>query len=333
MNELAAEITTPSLIANAPFVVAIIATYHRKRELADLLALLSETPGVRAVVVVDNAADPEVRELVRSALLRAEYVAMESNRGIGPGLNRGMEFAAQKWAQSLTHYWILDDDVRFAPDTLSKLLAALAENDAQFVAPTITDPFGAVFAWPVLKSRRARKLFLRRKRSNPTHFAKGFEAQKNLPELRASMSISYLMERVCRERVGPIREDFWLHGEDIDYTSRIARQFRAVFCPAAVVEHYWGTPIDRQCPERTAYIKACAALQNNLFLLLHLLPTRFVLRSFLGSLKRFVRLHLRSREALYDFLSIIWHASAGAQPAGARAGRLLRERRRDYEPR
>jgi hypothetical protein len=80
-------------------------------------------------------------------------------------------------------------------------------------------------------------------------------------------------------------------------------------------------------------LKACAALQNNLFLLLHLLPTRFVLRSFLGSLRRFACLHLRSREALYDFFSIIWHASVRAQPAGARSGRLLRDRRRDYEPR
>lgn len=333
MNKLAVESAAPSLISKAPFVVAIIATYHRKRELAALLALLSETPGVQAVVVADNAADPEVPELVQSAAVCAEYVAMEANRGIGPALNRAMEFAAAKWEQSLTHYWILDDDVRFAPDTLNKLLAALAENDAQFVAPTITEPSGAVFAWPVLKSRRARKLFSSRKGSDPTHFAGGFHAQKDLPEIKASMSISYLMERICRERVGPIREDFWLHGEDIDYTSRIAGQFRAVFCPAAVVEHYWGTPFDRQCPERTAYFKACAALQNNLFMLLHLLPTRFILRSFCGSLKRFVRLHLRSREALYDFFSIVWNASVRAEPAGAHSGCLLRERRRDYEPR
>ena len=102
------------------------------------------------------------------------------------------------------------------------------------------------------------------------------------------------MERICHERVGRIREDFWLHGDDVEYTARIARQFRAIFCPAATVEHYWGRPFDRRCPERSAYFKACAALQNNLFMLLHLLHTRFILRSFFGSLKRFVQLHLRS---------------------------------------
>ena len=336
MSELAAETISPSLVtklnSKAPFVVAVVATYDRKPELADLLALLGETPGVQAVVVADNAGDPEVRELVQRAHVCAEYVATGANRGVGPGLNCAIEFARQKWAQSLSHYWILDDDVRFAPDTLTKLLTALAENHAQFVAPVITEPSGAVFAWPELRSRAVRKLFSSRKRSDLAGFADGIDPE-NLPEIRACMSICYLMERVCYDRLGPIREDFWLYGEDFEYTSRLARQFRAVFCPSAAVEHFWGTPFDRRSPKRSAYLKACAALQNNLFLLLHRLPTRFVLRSFLGSLRRFARLHLRSREALYDFLSIIWHASVRAQPAGARSGRLLRERRRDYEPR
>lgn len=336
MNKLGAEFRAPSLISKTksktPFVVAIIATYNRQRELADLLALLGETSGVEAVVVADNAADPEVRELVQSAHIRAEYLAMDANHGLGSGLKRAIEFATQEWAQRLTHYLILDDDVRFAPDILSKLLTALAENEAQLVAPTILEPSGAVFAWPELRSQRARKLFSKRNRNDPAQFAEGIDAQ-NLPEIRACMSLCFLMERICAERIGCIREDFWLHGDDVEYTARIASQFHAVFCPAATVVHYWGTPFDRQCPQRAAYFKACAALQNNLYLLLHLLRTSFILRSFLGSLKRFVRLHLRSREALYDFLSIVWHASVVAEPAGARSGQLLRERRRDYEPR
>ena len=178
MSKLAAELSAPSLLSKvqrkAAFVVAIIATYNRKSELADLLALLGETPGVQAVVIADNAADPEVRELVQGAAVRAHYLAMDANRGLGPGLNRAIEFAAQEWAQFLTHYLILDDDVRFAPDTLRKLLTALDAKEAQLVAPTILEPSGAVFAWPELKSRTARKLFSSRNRNDPVQFAQGF---------------------------------------------------------------------------------------------------------------------------------------------------------------
>ena len=315
----------------ASFVIAIIATCNRKLELAALLELIGDTPGVEAVVIADNAADPEIEELVRHARVCGYYLAMEANHGPAAALNRAIKFARQKWGESLTHYWLLDDDVRFAPDALEKLLAALAKNDAQLIAPVITEPSGAIFAWPELKSRAARQLFSARNRNDPVHFADGIDSE-NLPEFRACMATCYLMERVCYDRVGGIREDFWLLGEDVEYTARIAREFRGVFCPHVPVEHFWGAPLEPRNASRSAYFKACSALQNNLFMWLHLPHTRFVLRPFLGSLKRFLRLHLRSREAAYDFFWILWHASVRGEPAGARSGRLLRERRRAYEP-
>ena len=326
-----AETSSPPKISTS-FVVAIIATYHRKKELADLLKLLGQTPGLQAVVVADNAADPAVRALTEKSTVAAYYLAMETNYGAGPALNRGMSFAHEKWNHSLTHFWILDDDVRFAPDALEKFLAALRDNDAQLVAPLVIDPSGAIFYWPELKSASARQLFFERKDGGVAQFAKGVEA-RHLPEIRATMGTCYLMDRTCYERLGGIREDFWLLGEDIEYTARVAQNFRAVFSPHVVVEHFWGSPLDPRSPKRSAYFKACAALQNNLFMLLHLLHTRFVFRSFLGSLKRFLQLHLRSSEAASDLLSIIWYAAIRGEPAGAASGRRLRDRRQNYEPR
>lgn len=336
MRNLTAEIqTSPGCVkarSSEPFVVAIVPTYKRKRELADLLDLIGETPGVQSVIVADNAADPEIRELVHRARIEAYYLSMETNRGPGPAINRAIEFARRTWGESVAHYWIFDDDVRFASDALGKLLAALANNRAQLVAPVLTTRSGAIFAWPELKSRAARKLFASRNRNEPVRFADGIDPQ-DLPEIWACMSTCYLMERSCYDRVGRIREDFWLTGEDVEFTARVCRKFRAVFCPHVAIEHFWGSPLDPRSGKRSTYLKGCAALQNNLFLLLHVLPTRYILRSFLGSLKRFLQLHLRSREAAYDLLSILWNAGVRRQPAGACSGRALRERRRDYEPR
>jgi len=315
----------------APFVVAIVPTYNRKRELAALLELLEETRGLQAVVVADNAADPNVRELVERSTVCSKYLAMKMNAGPAPSINRAIEFAHQEWEDSITHYWILDDDVRFAPDVLERFLEALDWNRAQLVAPVITDPSGAVFAWPYLKSSVTRKIFAQRKRTNSPEFAEDTDL-RDLPEIRACLGSCYLMDRVCYESLAGMREDFWLLGEDVEFTARIARKFRAVFCPQIAIEHFWGTPSDEHNPGRWAYWKACAALQNNLFMFLHLPHVRFTFRPFLGSLKRFIQLHLRSREAVYDLLWILWYASVGNEPAGARSGQLLRERRRKDEP-
>src|SRR4051812_7054785 len=132
----------------APFVVAVVATYNRRNELADLLRLLSRTPHVDAIVVADNAADPAVRELTEN--FDCCYLAMKGNPGVGPALNRTIAFAFQKWNDSLTHFWVLDDDVRFAPDTLEKLLGVLHDNNAQFVVPLIVDPSGEFIIRPRL---------------------------------------------------------------------------------------------------------------------------------------------------------------------------------------
>lgn len=336
MSSSAAQIDRVHAAATAkvasPFVVAVIGTCNRIKELADLLQLLGRTSGVQAIIVADNAADSRARALTESSTVPAFYLAMEANNGVGPALNRAMAFAREKWNESLTHYWILDDDVSFPPDALEKFLAALRDNNAQFVSPLIVDSTGTLLTWPQLKSATARKLFLERKDGGAERFAEKIDA-RHLPEVRASMGTCYVMERICYERLGAMREDFWLLGEDIEYTARIAQNFRAVFCPRVVVEHLWGSPLDPRSAERSAYFKACAALQNNLFMLLHVPQTRFVFRSFLGSLKRFLQLHLRSREAAYDFLWIVWHAAVRGEPAGAASGRRLRERRRNYEPR
>jgi GT2 family glycosyltransferase len=314
------------------FVVAVVATYNRKKELADLLQLLSRTPGLEAVVVADNAADREVRMLTENSTTPAYYLAMEANRGAGPALNRALAYAREKWNESPTHFWILDDDIRFAPDALEKFLAALRENDAQLVAPLIVDPSGTVLTWPKLKSRAAQQFFFERKDFGASRFADDVDP-RHLPELRACMGTCYLMSRICYEQLGAIREDFWLLGEDVEYTARVAQKFRAIFCPQVVIEHFWGSPLVPRSAERSAYFKACAALQNNLFMLLHLPHTRFVFRPFLGSLRRFFQLHLRSREAAADLLRIAWHAAIRGEPAGTAAGRRLRERRQTYEPR
>lgn len=313
------------------FVVAIIATYRRKNEVAELLDLLAETKDVGAVVVVDNAADPEVRAVTEEARVRADYVPLERNDGPGPARNRGMAHARKKWGAAVTHYWILDDDVRFAPDLLEHLLAALESNRAQFVAPLVTTPTGEIFAWPELKDAEARRFFASKDRNDPARFGDGV-AHDRLPELSACGAVCYLMERICGD-TEPVRDDFWLLGGDIEHSARIARRYRAVFSPHVAVEHYWGGPLEPASLPRSEYFRACAALQNNLFTLVHLLRTRFILRRFLGALKRFVRVHLRSREALYDFCAICWNAGVRGEGAGARSGQLLRARRSAYEPR
>ena len=87
-------------------IVAVAATYRRPRELARLLGSLA---GVERIVVCDNSASAEVREVVANAPLTAHYLAPTENLGCGGGLRRAEEHAWKETGGNFTHLLVLDD--------------------------------------------------------------------------------------------------------------------------------------------------------------------------------------------------------------------------------
>lgn len=146
--------------SGADTVIAVVVTHNRAELLAKSLEVLSsqERP-VDHLIVVDNAAQDEVRTLVESQPVPTTYLPSQYNLGGAGGFALGMLHALALGADWI---WLADDDGRpEGPKVLATLLECAERHGLAEVSPvvaTIDDP--ETLAFPL-----RRGLVWRRKRS------------------------------------------------------------------------------------------------------------------------------------------------------------------------
>ena len=193
-------------------VAAIFATMNRAETAkACVLALARQTSPPEWVMVADNCStDDTVATLEALENLPFTLVVhrMPENRGNAGGVEAVMERAFGKGADAV---WILDDDSWPREAALAALLEG--EWDPRVVRHSLQiDPASGRFTWPL----------------QITDEQAGWRlvwCESELPEGRKVVSrISWtgaLVPREVRERVGPVRGDLFIRGEDEEYPWRI----------------------------------------------------------------------------------------------------------------
>lgn len=300
-------------------VVAVTATFRRPAEIARLLAALEKsTVALHGIVVVDNAGDAPTREAAARSTIPLRCVDAGGNLGCGGGLRLGEETALREFP-ALTHLWILDDDTVPEPGTLAKLLDAMKDADAGAACPQASDAEGRLNWFPGLRDRAVFNV-LRRSRT-PEEF---LEHCGHRPEsFTWATGVALLVTREAIERAGLHRADFWIRGEDLDFSLRITAVVRGIFVPAARIAHLppGGGKVVDDFPER---MKHAAMLQNCAFLFARTRHGRTLFKHWPGNAWR----HLR-RFGLHAGADIIIALALGAfagRPAGAPRGDHFRLR-------
>lgn len=270
-------------------VVAVVATYRRPREIARLLASLA---GVDRIVVCDNSANAEVRSVVERATIPADYLAPGENLGCGGGLRHAEEHAWKITGGHFTHLLVLDDDAVLKPDTVAKLAAV--EADAAY--PQVIGPDGQPGWLP------------------------GFKPGTDQTEFIWAQGICLLVRREAVEAAGFHRADFWVRGEDLDFSLRLTARGRGAFVRDAECEHL---PPHQGADSRAEYLRHAAMVQNIAYLVTQPHGAR-IRRSVVGASRRF--LTTWGVRAIPDLLRALWRGGLRAQPAGLGAGRTFRQR-------
>lgn len=136
--------------------VVVVVTHRREESLTrSLAALAAQRPAPGHVVVVDNAASPEAREVVAACALPSTYLPSQRNLGGAGGFALGILTALAHGAQQV---WLADDDGRpAADDTLGTLLTELTERGLGEVSPVVVRE-GALdqLAFPTRRALRRR---------------------------------------------------------------------------------------------------------------------------------------------------------------------------------
>lgn len=119
-------------------VVAVVVTHKRIDYLRNSLKVLtSQSRPIDHLIVVDNADEPDVRELVESQPGSVTYLGSKHNLGGGGGFALGMLHALALGADWV---WLADDDGRpDGPDVLRALLDCADKHSLEEVSPVVCD--------------------------------------------------------------------------------------------------------------------------------------------------------------------------------------------------
>jgi rhamnopyranosyl-N-acetylglucosaminyl-diphospho-decaprenol beta-1,3/1,4-galactofuranosyltransferase len=125
---------------NAPAerIIGVVVTHKRRELLAQSLKVLaSQTRPLDHLVVVDNAAEDEVRTLVESAGIPTSYLGSRHNLGGAGGFALGILYALSLGADWV---WLADDDGRpDGPEVLATLLDCARRHNLVEVSPVVCD--------------------------------------------------------------------------------------------------------------------------------------------------------------------------------------------------
>jgi rhamnopyranosyl-N-acetylglucosaminyl-diphospho-decaprenol beta-1,3/1,4-galactofuranosyltransferase len=212
-------------------VAAVVVTWNRCQLLAEALsALQRQTVPVDALVVVDNASDDGTQELLSTRFPDVEVVRVAHNLGGAGGFALGLE---RVLASTYDWIWLLDDDTVATPAALQALLSAAGDYRA---------------GRPVLLASRVvwtdgRDHPLNTPRPKPGALGAERESARAVGcvPIRSASFVSVLVDTEAVRQRGLPMADYFLWNDDFEFTTRLIRGRRALYCPSSVVVHKTAT--------------------------------------------------------------------------------------------
>jgi hypothetical protein len=200
---------------------------------ADFEVVICENGGGAAYAALTAALPAQLAGGRPVAILRAE-----TNLGYAGGVNRCL--AASPHADA---WWVLNPDTEAGPDTMARMVARLQVGDCEAVGCTVYLPGGQVQSYGGhWQGWLGRAVSIGRGEPIGHPDPATIELRQNYLN-GASMMIS----RRFLEVTGPMREDYFLYCEEVEWCLRArARGLRLGFAPDAPVLHHYGTTMGDQ---------------------------------------------------------------------------------------
>ncbi len=201
------------------------------------------------IVIVENAADPEVAGQLRSVLPRADVIESGSNLGYPGGCNVGIRHALERGADAVL---LLNSDSVLHPAALRELSGVLWSDERIGIAAAVSvsreEPQIIASAGMRYDPRTGRM----------RHLAAGrrFASLGTEPVRRVdgASGCALLVKRAVFERIGLLDEAYFFSFEDLEFCLRArAAGFDTVSVSNAIVYHEGGRSIGARSPRRVYY--------------------------------------------------------------------------------
>ncbi len=208
-------------------ICAIVVTYNRKELLVECIeALLKQTYKLHEILIIDNASADQTYERILECKLLENPIISYKNTGANLGGAGGFNFGIKEAYQGKSNlFWIMDDDT-IATDTaleeLMKVYINVNDKKLGYLCSNVkwTDGNACNMNIPHKTDRWIDTV------------------DKGYMEIIKCTFVSVLIKRNVVKRVGlPIKE-FFIWGDDTEYTRRITLQgYKAYFAYNSIVVH------------------------------------------------------------------------------------------------
>jgi rhamnopyranosyl-N-acetylglucosaminyl-diphospho-decaprenol beta-1,3/1,4-galactofuranosyltransferase len=214
---------TTSILPTSPHeVYAVVVTHNRLVLLQECIQAIEEqTHQVHGIIVVNNGSSDGTAEWLKSQ--QKLIVISQGNLGGAGGFNVGIRQAHGRGASWI---WCMDDDTIPQQDCLAKLFAASIPSHGKSDAPVVlcsnvkwTDGTAHVMNRPWLRA------------PSPATYVNG------LVYIRACTFCSVLIRGDMVRRYGLPFKDFYIWGDDFEYTARVLRDGTGLFVPTSEAIH------------------------------------------------------------------------------------------------
>lgn len=208
----------------------VIVTYNRFVLLKEVIdAIREQTYKEFQIIVVNNGSTDGTSDWLNSQ--NDIIVITQENLGGAGGFYTGMKYVVNS---GFEYCWIMDDDVICQPSALSELIEAYhVDPSAGFVCSNVVGITGEPMntPQPIMNTEE--------KRLGVIDYTNVFEKVMNYSMVRVEKAtfVSVLFNTKIIEEVGLPYRDYFIWGDDYEYTSRISSHFPCYIACRSVVIH------------------------------------------------------------------------------------------------
>lgn len=205
-------------------IAALVVTYNRLKLLKEVVeALRCQTYHNMEIVVVNNGSTDETPLWLSEQ--KDIITITQGNTGGAGGFNTGMRYISE---HNYDACWLMDDDVICQPNALTELIEALQKcDDMGFVCSKVVGLDGTPMNVPMVDQRKKGNKY-----QNWMDFL-----DYQMVGVEACTFVSVLIPTRVIKEVGLPYKEYFIWGDDSEYTTRITRKYPAFMAAKSVVIH------------------------------------------------------------------------------------------------
>ena len=206
---------------------AVVVTYNRKILLEECINNLIKNKDL-TVYIIDNASTDGTEKMIKTKFKnKIKYVNTGANLGGAGGFNFGIKHAIND--RNYDYLWIMDDDTMVHDNTLEELLkkAKLLKNNFSFLS--------SIALWTDNNLCDMNIQSVGKETINEYKVIKD-----GIIKINSASFVSCFINTKAIKKVGLPISEFFIYGDDFEYTKRLSTYKSGYLVPESIVTHKMG---------------------------------------------------------------------------------------------